>query len=115
MLTKMINNNMFVRKLILLLIVNVICLHNVFATTYYVSTVGSDENSGTSELNAFRNIQKAIDMAGPGDDVIVPPAGSCGKAEDRMEGREEGVECVDWFFCTKKLDEATIMKKILRD
>jgi peroxiredoxin (alkyl hydroperoxide reductase subunit C) len=50
----------------------------------------------------------------PGDDVIVPPAGSCGTAADRMEGREEGVECVDWFFCTKKLDEATINKKIIK-
>jgi len=50
----------------------------------------------------------------PGDDVIVPPAGSCGTADDRMEGREEGVECKDWFFCTKKLDEATIMNKILQ-
>ena len=25
----------------------------------------------------------------PGDDVIVPPAGSCGTAKDRMEGKEE--------------------------
>jgi len=50
----------------------------------------------------------------PGDDVIVPPAGSCGTAADRMEGREEGVTCVDWFFCTKKLDEETIMKKVLK-
>lgn len=39
----------------------------------------------------------------PGDDVIVPTAGSCGTAKDRMEGREEGVECADWFFCTKKV------------
>ncbi|TRX49068.1 peroxiredoxin [Fulvivirga sp. M361] len=39
----------------------------------------------------------------PGDDVIVPPAGSCGVAKDRMESKEEGVTCYDWFFCTKKL------------
>ena len=39
----------------------------------------------------------------PGDDVIVPTAGSCGTAKDRMEGREDGVECADWFFCTKKV------------
>ena len=31
----------------------------------------------------------------PGDDVIVPTAGSCGTAKDRMEGKEEGVECKD--------------------
>jgi len=49
----------------------------------------------------------------PGDDVIVPPAGSCGVAKDRMEGKEE-MKCYDWFFCTKKLDKEVIMKKILR-
>ena len=37
----------------------------------------------------------------PGDDVIVPPAGSCGTAKDRMESDE--VQCKDWFFCTKSL------------
>jgi len=39
----------------------------------------------------------------PGDDVIIPTAGSCGVAKDRMETKEEGVHCLDWFFCTKKL------------
>lgn len=39
----------------------------------------------------------------PGDDVIVPPAGSCGVAKDRMETKEEGLTCYDWFFCTKEL------------
>jgi len=39
----------------------------------------------------------------PGDDVIVPPAGSCGVAKDRMDTKEEGVTCYDWFFCTKEL------------
>lgn len=39
----------------------------------------------------------------PGDAVIVPPAGSCGTANDRMAGGVDGVECEDWFFCTKKL------------
>lgn len=51
----------------------------------------------------------------PGDDVIVPPAGSCGVARDRVEGKEEGVTCYDWFFCTKKVSEekvwATVKKK----
>ena len=39
----------------------------------------------------------------PGDAVIVPPAGSCGTADDRMTGVVDGVECEDWFFCTKQL------------
>jgi len=44
----------------------------------------------------------------PGDDVIVPTAGSCGTAKDRMEGKEEGVTCYDWFFCTKKLSKEKV-------
>jgi peroxiredoxin (alkyl hydroperoxide reductase subunit C) len=47
----------------------------------------------------------------PGDDVIVPPAGSCGSAKDRMEGKED-MHCYDWFFCTKKLDEQKVWKAI---
>jgi peroxiredoxin (alkyl hydroperoxide reductase subunit C) len=39
----------------------------------------------------------------PGEPVIVPPAGSCGTAKDRMESHDESVECEDWFFCTKAI------------
>ena len=45
----------------------------------------------------------------PGDDVIVPPAGSCGVAKDRMDNKE-GITCHDWFFCTKKISEDDINK-----
>jgi len=44
----------------------------------------------------------------PGDDVIVPPAGSCGVAKDRMESQDPDVKCSDWFFCTKKLPREKI-------
>lgn len=50
----------------------------------------------------------------PGDDVIISPAGNCGTAKDRMDGKEEGLECKDWFFCTKKLDKDLVLKKILK-
>ncbi|MEG2336723.1 MAG: peroxiredoxin, partial [Bacteroidales bacterium] len=46
----------------------------------------------------------------PGDEVIMPTAGSCGVAKTRMEGSEEGVTCHDWFFCTKKLLKTEIEK-----
>ena len=49
----------------------------------------------------------------PGDDVIVPPAGSCGVAKDRMDGKEE-MKCYDWFFCTNKLDKDVVMKTVLK-
>jgi peroxiredoxin (alkyl hydroperoxide reductase subunit C) len=38
----------------------------------------------------------------PGDDVIVPPPGSCGTAKDRVEESGEEVKCLDWFMCLKK-------------
>lgn len=48
----------------------------------------------------------------PGENVIVPTAGSCGVAENRMTGQEDDVECVDWFFCTRAIDEETVEKAI---
>lgn len=38
----------------------------------------------------------------PGDDVIIPPPGSCGAAKDRVESKEEGKYCLDWFMCFRK-------------
>lgn len=38
----------------------------------------------------------------PGDDVIVPTAGSCGVAKERMENQSEDMYCLDWFLCFKK-------------
>lgn len=37
-----------------------------------------------------------------GDDVIVPTAGSCGTAKERMESNDEGMYCLDWFMCFKR-------------
>ncbi|MBR2298033.1 MAG: peroxiredoxin [Bacteroidales bacterium] len=50
----------------------------------------------------------------PGDDVIVPTAGSCGVAKDRMESSDEQVHCHDWFFCTKKLSKDEVEKELGR-
>lgn len=50
----------------------------------------------------------------PGDDVIVPPAGSCGVAKDRMENKED-LDCKDWFFCTKKLDKDLVLKTLVKN
>jgi peroxiredoxin (alkyl hydroperoxide reductase subunit C) len=38
----------------------------------------------------------------PGDDVIIPTAGSCGVAKERMEDKDEDKYCLDWFMCFKK-------------
>lgn len=38
----------------------------------------------------------------PGDDLIVPPAGTCGVAKDRMDTQEDEGYCLDWFMCLRK-------------
>lgn len=38
----------------------------------------------------------------PGDDVIVPPPGSCGTARERVEQAGKDYQCLDWFLCLKK-------------
>jgi len=38
----------------------------------------------------------------PGDDVIVPPPGSCGTAKERVESPGADTKVLDWFLCLKK-------------
>lgn len=38
----------------------------------------------------------------PGDDVVVPTAGSCGTAKERMESQTDDQYCLDWFMCFRK-------------
>ena len=85
---------------------------------YYPLSIGRNFDELYRVLIALQTTD-AFDCAAPadwrpGDDVIVPPAGSCGTAEERMGGKEEGVECIDWFFCTKKIREETIWKTLLK-
>jgi len=37
-----------------------------------------------------------------GDDVIIPPPGSCGAAAERVEKAGTDYRCLDWFLCLKK-------------
>ena len=50
----------------------------------------------------------------PGDEVIVPTAGTCGTAKERMDSKDPDVKCYDWFFCTKKLDKEKVLKAIIK-
>lgn len=38
----------------------------------------------------------------PGEDVIIPPAGSCGVAKERMETKSDDQYCLDWFMCFRR-------------
>ena len=44
----------------------------------------------------------------PGDEVIVPPPGSCGVAQERMTKPAEDTHCLDWFLCLKKLPKSAL-------
>jgi len=38
----------------------------------------------------------------PGDDVIIPTAGSCGTAKERVESKDPNQYCLDWFMCFRR-------------
>jgi peroxiredoxin (alkyl hydroperoxide reductase subunit C) len=38
----------------------------------------------------------------PGEDVIIPPPGSCGAAKEHMESKDKDEYCLDWFMCFRK-------------
>jgi len=44
----------------------------------------------------------------PGDEVIVPPPGSCGVAQERMTKPAEDTHCLDWFLCLKRLPKSAL-------
>jgi len=79
----------------------------VRALIYYPLSIGRNFDELKRALIAMQTTD-AFSVATPadwqpGDDVIVPTAGSCGVAKNRMETKEAGVTCYDWFFCLKKL------------
>ncbi|POY34270.1 peroxiredoxin [Mycobacterium kansasii] len=79
----------------------------VRAIIYYPLSLGRNFDELLRAVKALQTADR-FDVATPadwrpGDRVIVPPAGSCGTAKERMDGHVAGVECDDWFFCTKEL------------
>jgi peroxiredoxin (alkyl hydroperoxide reductase subunit C) len=76
------------------------------AMIYYPLTLGRNFDELLRVLAALQtadefNVATPADWM-PGDDVIVPTAGSCGVAKERVQGGD-GLTCHDWFFCTKPL------------
>ncbi len=86
------------------------------AVVYYPLSIGRNFDELIRVVQALKTAD-AFSVAcpadwRPGDDVIVPPAGSCGVAKDRMDGKESGVTCHDWFFCTKKIAKENVLAAI---
>jgi len=84
---------------------------------YYPLSIGRNFDEIYRILQALKtadafNVATPADWR-PGDDLIVGPAGSCGTARNRMEGKEDMV-CQDWFFCQKKIDKETVLKAVAK-
>ncbi|NMC79591.1 MAG: peroxiredoxin [Chloroflexi bacterium] len=47
----------------------------------------------------------------PGDEVIVPPPGSCGTAKDRVATQDPYIHVQDWFFTFKKMPKEKVLPK----
>lgn len=76
------------------------------AIIYYPLSMGRNFDELKRALIAMQtadtyNIATPADWR-PGDDIIIPTAGSCGVAKERM-GHKEEMTCADWFFCTRPL------------
>jgi peroxiredoxin (alkyl hydroperoxide reductase subunit C) len=87
------------------------------AIIYYPLSLGRNFDELYRALIAMQTAD-AFSIATPadwniGDDVIVPTAGSCGVAKERMENKD-GMTCHDWFFCTKKLEKDTVLKTLIK-
>jgi peroxiredoxin (alkyl hydroperoxide reductase subunit C) len=78
----------------------------VRAILYYPLSNGRNMNEVKRLLIAMQHSDE-YKIATPanwqiGDDVIIPPPGSCGKARDRVDKAGKDYECLDWFLCLKK-------------
>jgi hypothetical protein len=73
---------------------------------YYPSSLGRNFDEIKRVLQGLQKAEKdSVALPAnwrPGDDVIVPPAGSCGVAKDRVENTPEDMYCLDWFLCFKR-------------
>lgn len=84
------------------------------AIVYYPAEVGRDWDEILRALKALQTSDKhgvALPHKWPnneliGDHAIVPPAGDVETIKQRMEAKERGeIDCYDWWFCHKKLEE----------
>jgi parallel beta helix pectate lyase-like protein/pectate lyase-like protein len=76
------------------------------AVRYYVDPKGLDSNPGT-RVAPFKTIQRAADVAGPGDTVVVKPGRYTGP--DRIVSVSRGGASGDWLtFMSERTGEAVL-------
>lgn len=82
---------------------------------YYPLTTGRNFDEMKRVLQALQKADKdnVATPAGwmPGNDTIIPTAGSCGTAKDRMANKDTDKYCLDWFLCFNKEGAAKTVKK----
>ncbi len=76
------------------------------AIIYYPQSLGRNFDELKRIIQALQkadaeNVATPADWR-PGDDTIVPTAGSCGTAKERMESDDPNMYCLDWFLCFRK-------------
>lgn len=84
----------------------------VRAVLYYPSSTGRNFQEILRMLIALQTADqhKVATPADwqPGDEVIVPPPGSCGTAQERITKPDKDTRCLDWFLCLKKLPKSAL-------
>ncbi len=83
----------------------------VRAVLYYPSSMGRNFQEILRMIVAMQTADKhkvatPADWQ-PGDDVIVPPPGSCGVAQERVEGKGDA-KCLDWFMCLREIPKGKL-------
>ena len=78
------------------------------AILYYPQEVGRNMDEILRLIDALQTADKykVATPANwrPGDPVIIPPPTTQEEAEKRLqEAAQQGYECIDWYFCKKKL------------
>jgi len=75
------------------------------AMVYYPLTTGRNMNEFLRLIDALQTTDKhhVATPANwkPGEPVVIPPPNTTEMAEERA--KEEGLECIDWYLCKKKL------------
>jgi peroxiredoxin 2/4 len=78
----------------------------VRAILYYPLSTGRNMNEIMRMIIAMQKAEKEQIATPanwqPGDDVIIPPPGSCGTARDRINNPDDDVYCLDWFMCFRR-------------
>jgi peroxiredoxin 2/4 len=78
----------------------------VRAILYYPLSTGRNMNEIERMIIAMQKADKEQIATPanwqPGDDVIIPPPGSCGTARDRVNNPDDDIYCLDWFMCFRR-------------